>query len=107
MAISSGSVKPMNTVFMAIICLLTLAAAGWAHLRIRSHAAATRMISHTVLIVTGLAFGWVVAFVYTAGVYTDDGRLLQMLVFLSAFGVVHVPAAVILQLKRVRHKDRD
>jgi hypothetical protein len=97
----------MNILFMAIICLVTLAAAGWAHLRIRSHTPATRFISHSVLIVTGLAFGWVVAFVYTADTYTQDNALLKLLVFLSAFGVVHVPAAVILQLKRVRHKDRD
>ena len=84
--------------------MATLAAAVWAHLLIRSHAATTRLVSHAVLITTGLAFAWVITFVYTAGAYSG---FQQMLVFLSAFGVVHIPAAVILQLKRVRHRDRD
>lgn len=92
----------MSTAFLLLTCLLALSAAVWAHASIRSHAVSTRLITHTSLTTVGLAFGWVVAFVYT-----ESSGLQQALVFLSSFGVVHIPAAFILKLKQIRHKDRN
>ena len=92
----------MSTFLLLLSCLLTLSAAIWAHTLIRSHAASTRQITHSALAFVGFAFGWVMAFVYT-----ESTGIQQSLIFLSSFGVVHIPAAVILQLKQLRHRDRD
>jgi hypothetical protein len=52
--------------------------------------------------VLGLAFGWVMAFVYT-----ESQGLEQVLIFISSFGIAHVPAAFILQLKHWRGGESD
>tara|TARA_R100001039_G_scaffold29928_1_gene21598 strand:+ start:450 stop:698 length:249 start_codon:yes stop_codon:yes gene_type:complete len=76
--------------------LLSLAAA-WAHYRLSSHTAKTRRLARLALVVIGGAFAWVMAFVYTGA-----QGLAQVLIFISAFGLVHVPAACVLQLKHWR-----
>lgn len=86
-----------NIISLVLLCVLALAAAGWAHYRISQHAASTRLLTRSVLIVMGLAFGWVMAFVYT-----ESQGLAQWLTFISAFGLVHLPAACVLQLKHWR-----
>lgn len=92
----------MNIAFLLLICLVTLAFAAWAHIRIRSHTPSTRLVTHSALLIVGLTFAWVMAFVYTESV-----GLQKWLIFLSSFGVVHIPAAVILQLKQIRHRGKD
>jgi hypothetical protein len=87
----------MNTLFLFLLCLPALFAAVWAHLRLNTHSSGTRLITRGFLIVIGLAFGWVMAFLYT-----ESQGLEQVLIFVGSFGLVHVPAAFILQLKRWR-----
>jgi hypothetical protein len=78
-----------------------LAAAAYAQWRIPFHTANARhaLVARLILAVVGVAFGIAVA---TA--YTDTEGWLSLLAFLSGFGVVHVPAAAILFLKRQREK---
>jgi hypothetical protein len=52
--------------------------------------------------VLGIAFGWVMAFVYT-----ENQGLEQALIFITSFGMAHVPAAFILQLKHWRGGESD
>lgn len=92
----------MSTVFLLLLGLPTLAAAAWAHRCIRTHAASTRLVTHFALLLVGLGFAWVITFIYT-----NSAGLDRLLVFVISFGVVHIPAAVILQLKQIRHRDYD
>lgn len=87
----------IDILLLFILCIFALSAAAWAHFRLSSHARGTRLLVGAVLIVMGAAFGWVMAFVYT-----DSHGLAQVLVFVSAFGLVHLPAACVLQLKHWR-----
>ncbi len=91
----------LNTILLLILCILSLFAVVWAHYRLNTHAASTRLVTRSVLIVVAAAFGWVMAFVYTA-----SQGLTQVLIFLSAFGIVHLPAACVLQLKHWRGAPR-
>jgi hypothetical protein len=61
--------------------------------------AGKRMTAHFVLIVVALAFG-------AMGAYTLELPVPAWLVFLLGFGTVHVPAAAILALKRLRGAGR-
>lgn len=54
-----------------------------------------RRIAHLVLIVVGIAFG-------AMGASTLELPLSRWLVFVLGFGIVHVPAAAILAIKRRR-----
>ena len=69
----------------------------YAHYEIPSFTlgAGKRRTAHLVLIVVGLAFG-------AMGAYTLDLPMPAWLVLLLGFGAVHVPAAAILALKRLR-----
>lgn len=87
----------LNFILLIILCIFSLLAVALAHYRLNGHAANTRLLTRSVLILTGAGFGWVMAFVYTRG-----GGLAQLLVFVSAFGFVHLPAACVLQLKHWR-----
>jgi hypothetical protein len=74
-----------------------LAAAAYAQYRIPRHTTGGRkaLVARAVLAVVGLAFGYVMS----AYAQTQAGAWLA---FLSGFGAVHVPAAVILYLKSIR-----
>jgi hypothetical protein len=91
--------NPTMMTLYTFLTLAVLAAAAYAQWRIpfhtpnRMHALITRLMLASV----GLAFGIVVA-----AIYTNTQGLLFLLVILSGFGVVHVPAAAILFLKRKR-----
>ncbi len=89
-----------NTIWLVILCIPTLFALFWAHYRLRSHRTNTRVITGGVLLVIGLLFGWTMTRMYVP----VDG-LQRALIFISSVGVVHVPAAFILQLKRWQRKD--
>jgi hypothetical protein len=88
----------MTVAALAVLTIALLAAAGYAQWAIprfdatRSGAILTRGI----LILIGVAFGLASARYYAGPGYPAP------LVFLSAFGLVHVPAAFILLLKRER-----
>lgn len=92
----------MSTLFLFLLCLPALFATVWAHHRLSAHTPGTRLITRGFLIVVGFAFGWVMAFTYT-----ENQGLEKILIFINAFGMVHVPAAFILQLKRWRGGESD
>jgi hypothetical protein len=82
--------------FLAVLATAALlAAAGYAHYRIPFHTAgrARALAAHSVLAVVAAAFGYVMS----AYAQTGAGAWLS---FLAGFGAVHVPAAIILFVKR-------
>jgi hypothetical protein len=82
--------------FLAVLATAALlAAAGYAHYHIPFHTAgrARALVAHGVLIVVAAAFGYVAS----AHAQTRGEALLS---FLAGFGAVHLPAAIILFLKR-------
>lgn len=95
-----------STIAVAIVVLIAVAgviAAGYTHARLRPHSANRRQewITRTVLIATGAAFGVTMAIIYSFrfGIWPP-------LTFVAAFGLVHVPAAFILLIKRRRGEYR-
>lgn len=90
----------MQHIPMLLLTLATLTAAVYTHYRLPFHSGTGKQlwISRAILVLIGTAFGWVNLQIYAAE------PALQVLVFLSAFGVVHVPAAFILFIKRQRHE---
>ena len=84
---------------MAIAAFVLLAGAAYAQIRIARFTAGGGMVmlARAVLIVTGIAVGYVSATLYPL----DPGDAL--LNFLIGFGVVHFPAAFILFFKHARH----
>lgn len=87
----------MQVFMTGVSAVLSLLCAAYAHYLIPAQTAPgpARWFTHALLAVMGFAFGWAVATVY----YPAEG-LLQVLVFLYAFGSVHIPAAGILYLKQ-------
>lgn len=83
-----------------VLAVLTLPAAAYAHYRLAEYTsgAAARWFTRIFLLVLGLGFGWAVSQRY----YPTAGAWNQLWVFLSAFGVAHVPAACILLIKHIR-----
>ena len=89
----------METLTLGIVAVAALAVALYAQYRIPFHTRGTgkRAFAHLLLIAVGAGFGWV-----TATVYTETQGSERLFAFLTGFGVVHVPAAVILFIKRER-----
>ena len=92
----------MNLLLLALAACLMLTAAGYAQANLPRYTAGRGkvMLTRVVLIVVGIAFGFVTASAY------PGGDTLAPLVFLIAFGTVHAPAAVILLIKRQRGAGR-
>ncbi len=76
---------------------ITLAAAIYTQIRLRSLTASRNQawVGRMVLAGVGLGFGWTTL----ARIGDAMSPTMQTLIFLSAFGLVHVPAAIILLLK--------
>lgn len=93
----------IQTILLWLMAVITLALAVYAHYRIPYHTpnGTQATIGRLLLVVIGLLFGWAMASAYTA-----SSGLQWWLVFLPSFGVVHIPAAVILFLKDQRKKDQ-
>lgn len=91
----------MELLFLALLALLLLVPAGYAHLRIAlfTRGAARTAATRAFLVLVAIGFGWVVS----AGV---EGEWQRSLLFLAGFGMVHVPAAVILFIKGRRGSGR-
>lgn len=89
----------IDAFFALALMLLSLAAAGYAQLRLSYHSATRRqaLISRLILIVVGIAFGWTVM-IWTI----EPAPVWNAVSFLTGFGLVHVPAAAILYIKRRR-----
>lgn len=90
----------MQNAAMVGLMLVVLVAAVYAQYRLPFHSATRFQLwfSRTLLLTLGIVFGWVMSHGFPVEGIT------RVLVFLSAFGVVHVPAAVILFIKRRRHE---
>jgi len=88
----------MDIFLLIILASLLIAAAGYAQLQIPRYTAGKLrvILTRTILIFAGIALGYV-----SAAFYVND-PLLALLAFLSGFGAVHVPATVILLVKRER-----
>ncbi len=87
----------LSGAWMTVLALLLLATAAYAHRQIPRYTAGTARIGHAVLIVVGLGLGAV-----SAAILADGDHSFTFLAFVIGFGIVHVPTAVILWLKRAR-----
>ena len=88
-------------VLTMLFVALGLAAAGYAHVQIPRYVATRPGMAATrgILIVVGLAVGYVATI-------TSTEPTPRWLAFLAGFGAVHVPAALILLIKRARHSPK-
>jgi len=88
----------MTLAALVVLTLALLAAAGYAQWRIPRFEATRSgvMLTRGLLVLVGVGFGFVSTRYYASATYPAP------LVFLSAFGLVHVPAAFVLLLKRQR-----
>ena len=86
----------LQATLAAAVLLITT---GYAQYRIPRHTlgAGKVMSTRLVLIVTGIAFGYVLA-----QTTADSRGLPWLLVFVNGFGLVHLPAAIILFIKGER-----
>ncbi len=91
----------METLFGALLALATLGAAAYVHRKIVAftNSRGKILFSRVILIAVGIAFG-AISSLYVAG--TPQ----KFITFLAAFGVVHVPAAIILLVKTKRGERR-
>jgi len=82
---------------LVIAAALLLAAAAYAHLRLPLFTDGTTklMAAHAILLAVGVGSGLV-------GAQMSEEGFASLLAFLVGFGVVHLPAAAILFLKRQR-----
>ena len=92
----------MDIILLLPVCAVLIAAALYAHIRIPRYTAGPRKATtaHAILVVVGIAAGTVGALIYRAE------PLLALLGLLIGFGVVHVPAALILFLKQRGHSGK-
>jgi hypothetical protein len=88
----------MDLLLTMVLAALLVTAAGYAQYRIPFHTAGASRVALTrgVLIVVGVAFG------YVGAVASGAQGGLALLLFLIGFGLVHAPAAIILFVKRGR-----
>ena len=88
----------MDLAFMTVLAALLMTAAGYAQYRIPFHTAGAgrSALARAVLIVVGIAFG------YVGAVSAGAQGPVALLLFLIGFGLVHAPAAIILFVKRGR-----
>ena len=87
----------MQTIVLFIAAGVLLFLAGYAHRQIAyfTQGSTNIFVARLILVVVGVLFGWISA----AG---ESDTLVQLLRFLIGFGMVHLPAAVILFIKGQR-----
>lgn len=88
---------------MAVVAAALVATAAYAHTHVRRFTRGRLNVAaaHTLLIIVGVASGAVGPLIY----YRTE-PVLALLTFLMGFGVVHVPAALILFIKQTRHSGK-
>lgn len=91
----------MDILFNLVLATITLFAAAYVHRRVPEFTNTRKKVIFTrmILIAVGAAFGAV------SSLYVE-GAPQRILTFLAAFGMVHVPAAVILLIKSKRRERR-
>lgn len=87
----------MNLLSLTLLAGVNVVAAGFAHRQLPRFTAGSRRVLFTrlVLLGVGVAVGYVAA-------SEMSGTLPALLAFLIGFGAVHLPAAMILFIKRAR-----
>ncbi len=91
----------MTTAYLSIAAIVLMAVAGYAQYLIGVHTVARRVaLTRAILGIVGALFG------ITAAATARETGLNPLLAFLAGFGVVHVPAAIILFFKHARHEGR-
>ena len=92
----------MESVSVLLIALLGLAAAFYAQYRLPFLTENRRQAgwARAILMMTGVAFG----FVAVKQIGSDASDWMQLLIFVAAWGLVHIPAALILFLKQQQRK---
>lgn len=86
-----------------LLMLVGVAATAYTHVRLPRHTATPNQVLFTrvLLVAVGVAAGWVGAR-YAA----PHGQTMEVMAFIAAFGLVHLPAAFILYSKRLRGVSR-
>jgi uncharacterized membrane protein len=87
----------VNLLFLTLLAAVNLLAAGYAHRQIPRFTAGARPVLFTRLVLLGVG----IAVGYVSVSYISD-PLATLLAFLIGFGAVHLPAAMILFIKRGR-----
>jgi hypothetical protein len=92
----------MNITALTLAAVLTILAAVYAHMRIARFTAGAGNIAfaHTLLAAVGLGLGIVGALICA------DEPMLAFFAFVIGFGIVHVPAALILFFKGQGHASK-
>ncbi|MGD2140273.1 MAG: hypothetical protein PVH25_07765 [Burkholderiales bacterium] len=93
----------MDLVILAFMTGVMLTVAGYAHYRIPAYTRGIgkRALLHSVLIIVGIGCGYV-----SAARIAPFGGSAAVFLLLSGFGLVHVPAAIILFIKQQRGEGR-
>lgn len=88
----------LRMALLTFLALIGLLAAWYAHAHLFRHIASRSgvLVTHSLLLIVGLAFGYVVS----TATYADGA--LRWFAFLAGFGAVHIPAAIVLWLKQAR-----
>ncbi|MFC4258209.1 hypothetical protein ACFOZ5_04080 [Marinobacter lacisalsi] len=91
----------MRLVLTLFLLLGTVAVTGYAHWQLyrQVNALPSRLLGHILLVLVATAFAWVVSSVYMGA---EEGG--EMAAFLMAFGVAHMPPAIVLLLKQQEKK---
>ncbi len=91
----------MRMILALFAILAALLVVAYAHLRLARQVASPlqRWIGHGLLILVASGFGWAMS-----SVYMDTAEGGTVTVFLTAFGVAHLPPAVVLWLKGARDR---
>lgn len=91
----------MTHAILLIAAVLFLAVAGYAQYQVGTFTVAERVWpTRMVLAVVAGAFAWVVVETAKATGFT------ALLGFLAGFGIIHLPAAILLFLKQARHEGK-
>jgi hypothetical protein len=87
----------MDILISAVLALVALCIAVYAQRKIPAFTKSGKriLLTRTILVVTGIAFGFATSF------YTTQAAQ-KIIIFVAAFGMVHVPEAVILFVKSRR-----
>lgn len=91
----------MDLLISAILAFATLFFAAYVHRQIPAFTNSRKKIlfTRTLLVIVGIAFGAAVSF------YTTQAAQ-KIISFIAAFGMVHMPAAIILMIKSRRGEGR-
>jgi len=93
----------MNWISLLLMAMFSVAAAIYTQYRLPFLTATRKQAgwARAILMTTGVAFGLVTV----KQVGSHESSLMQLLIFLAAWGLVHVPAAIILFLKQQQRKN--